>query len=187
MTHPYLALRSDGNGQTSRSYTAGSKNPLPSGMGSVKVNHLVLEPGIYVSRKDHFRDIVITTFDLRITTPNKEPVLNTAEAHTIEHLGATFLRNEPAWKDRVVYFGPMGCRSGFYLLLEGDLESEDIVGLIKDLFVFIRDFEGKIPGARAEECGNYLDQNLPIAKYYAQRYLQNTLEKIDEKHLHYQP
>ena len=156
-------------------------------IASFTVNHLVLEPGIYVSRKDHFRDTVITTFDLRLTTPNKEPVLNTAEAHTIEHLGATFLRNEPAWKDRVVYFGPMGCRTGFYLLLEGDLESEDIVGLIKDLFVFIRDFEGEIPGARAEECGNYLDQNLSIAKYYAQRYLQNTLEKIDEKHLHYQP
>ena len=102
-------------------------------IASFTVNHLVLEPGIYVSRKDHFRDTVITTFDLRLTTPNKEPVLNTAEAHTIEHLGATFLRNEPAWKDRVVYFGPMGCRTGFYLLLEGDLESEDIVGLIKDL------------------------------------------------------
>ncbi len=155
-------------------------------IASFTVNHLVLEPGIYVSRKDRFKDTVITTFDLRMTAPNKEPVMNTAEVHTIEHLGATYLRNHPAWKDRTVYFGPMGCRTGFYLLLEGDLVSEDIVELVKDMFAFIRDFEGDIPGAAASDCGNYLDQNLPMAKWLADRYLKNTLECIDEKHLNYQ-
>lgn len=155
-------------------------------IASFTVNHLVLEPGIYVSRKDRFKDTVITTFDLRLTTPNKEPVLNTAETHTIEHLGATFLRNHPLWKDRTVYFGPMGCRTGFYLLLEGDLSSKDIVELVTELFVFIKDFEGDIPGAKADECGNYLDQNLPMAKWVAERYLQKTLLQIDKKHLEYQ-
>lgn len=155
-------------------------------IASFTVNHLVLEPGIYVSRKDRFKDTVITTFDLRMTAPNKEPVMNTAEVHTIEHLGATYLRNHAEWKDRTVYFGPMGCRTGFYLLLEGDLVSEDIVELMRDMFTFIRDFEGDIPGAAASDCGNYLDQNLPMAKWLADRYLKNTLECIDEKHLNYQ-
>ncbi len=155
-------------------------------IASFTVNHLVLEPGIYVSRKDRFKDTVITTFDLRMTAPNKEPVMNTAEVHTIEHLGATYLRNHAEWKDRTVYFGPMGCRTGFYLLLEGDLVSEDIVELMRDMFAFIRDFEGDIPGAAASDCGNYLDQNLPMAKWLADRYLKNTLECIDEKHLNYQ-
>ena len=155
-------------------------------IASFTVNHLVLEPGIYVSRKDRFKDTVITTFDLRMTAPNREPVMNTAEVHTIEHLGATWLRNHAEWKDRTVYFGPMGCRTGFYLLLEGDLVSQDIVGLMKDMFTFIRDFEGDIPGAAASDCGNCLDQNLPMAKWLADRYLKNTLECIDEKHLNYQ-
>lgn len=154
-------------------------------IASFQVNHLVLEPGIYVSRKDRFRDVTLTTFDLRMTTPNKEPVMNTAEVHTIEHLGATYLRNHAEWKDRTVYFGPMGCRTGFYLILEGDLESEDIVGLMKDLFVFIRDFEGEVPGAAARDCGNYLDMNLNMAHWYAKKYL-CVLENIDEQHLHYQ-
>lgn len=154
-------------------------------IASFQVNHLVLEPGIYVSRKDRFGNVTLTTFDLRMTTPNKEPVMNTAEVHTIEHLGATYLRNHAEWKDRTVYFGPMGCRTGFYLILEGDLESEDIVGLMKDLFVFIRDFEGEVPGAAARDCGNYLDMNLNMAHWYAKKYL-CVLESIDEKHLHYQ-
>lgn len=154
-------------------------------IASFQVNHLVLEPGIYVSRKDRFGDVTLTTFDLRMTTPNKEPVMNTAEVHTIEHLGATYLRNHAEWKDRTVYFGPMGCRTGFYLILEGDLESEDIVGLMKDLFVFIRDFEGEVPGAAARDCGNYLDMNLNMAHWYAKKYL-CVLENIDEQHLHYQ-
>lgn len=155
-------------------------------IASFTVNHLVLEPGIYVSRKDVFNGTTLTTFDLRITTPNKEPVLNTAELHTIEHLGATFLRNESDWKDRVVYFGPMGCRTGFYLILEGDLVSKDIVDLIRDTFVFILNYEGEIPGARPEECGNYLDQNLPMAKWVANKYLSGTLSHIDDRHLEYQ-
>lgn len=154
-------------------------------IASFTVNHLVLEPGIYVSRQDHFNDVIITTFDLRMTTPNKEPVMNTAEMHTIEHLGATYLRNHLMWKDCIVYFGPMGCRTGFYLLCEGDLTSRDIVPLVKGLFEFIRDFEGTIPGAEARDCGNYLDQNLPMAKYLASRYLENTVKEIDEAHLVY--
>ena len=154
-------------------------------IASFTVNHLVLEPGIYVSRQDHFNNVTITTFDLRMTTPNKEPVMNTAEMHTIEHLGATYLRNHLMWKDRIVYFGPMGCRTGFYLLREGDLTSRDIVPLVKGLFEFIRDFEGTIPGAEARDCGNYLDQNLPMAKYLASRYLENTIKEIDEAHLVY--
>ena len=154
-------------------------------IASLTVNHLVLEPGIYVSRQDHFNDVTITTFDLRMTAPNKEPVMNTAEMHTIEHLGATYLRNHLMWKDRIVYFGPMGCRTGFYLLCGGDLTSRDIVPLVKGLFEFIRDFEGNIPGAEARDCGNYLDQNLPMAKYLASRYLENTVKEIDEAHLVY--
>ena len=154
-------------------------------IASFTVNHLVLEPGIYVSRQDHFNDVIITTFDLRMTTPNKEPVMNTAVMHTMEHLGATYLRNHMMWKDRIVYFGPMGCRTGFYLLCEGDLTSQDIVPLVKGLFEFIRDFEGTIPGAEARDCGNYLDQNLPMAKYLANRYLENTVKEIDESHLVY--
>lgn len=154
-------------------------------IASFTINHLVLEPGIYVSRKDHIGNETVTTFDLRITTPNKEPVMNTAEVHTIEHLGATYLRNEPLWKDKTVYFGPMGCRTGFYLLLAGDLQSEDIVDLVVSMFEFIRDFEGEVPGAAAKDCGNYLDINLPMAKYTAKQYLGRCLYGIDAEHLVY--
>lgn len=154
-------------------------------IASFTVNHLVLEPGIYVSRKDVFDNCVLTTFDLRLTTPNKEPVLNTAENHTIEHIGATFLRNHEEWKNRIVYFGPMGCRTGFYLILHGDLSSRDILPLVTELFEFISSFEGEIPGAKAEECGNYLDQNLEMARWVAERYLNGTLKNIDESHLVY--
>ena len=154
-------------------------------IASFTVNHLKLEPGIYVSRKDHFGAVTITTFDLRMTAPNREPVMNTAELHTIEHLGATFLRNDPEWKDRVIYFGPMGCRTGFYLLLAGDYESKDIVGLITEMFEFIRDFHDEVPGASPKDCGNYLDMNLGMANYLASRYLENTLYDIDDAHLIY--
>ena len=153
---------------------------------SFSVNHLILEPGIDVSRKDEFNNVVLTTFDIRMTTPNKEPVMNTAEIHTIEHLGATYLRNNPNWKKKVVYFGPMGCRTGFYMILEGDLMSADVVELVRDMFSFIVDFEGDIPGAKPEECGNYLDQNLDMAKWLSKRYINNTLNLIDDKHLNYQ-
>ncbi len=152
---------------------------------SFTINHLVLEPGIYVSRVDHYDGAAITTFDLRMTAPNREPVMNTAEMHTIEHLGATYLRNSPEWKDRIVYFGPMGCRTGFYLLLAGELTSREIVPLIRDMYRFIRDWNDEIPGAAARDCGNYLDQNLAMAHYLADRYLKNTLDVIDDAHLVY--
>ena len=150
-------------------------------IASFTVNHLTLLPGIYVSRKDHIGSEVVTTFDLRMTRPNFEPVMNTAEMHTIEHLAATYLRNDPEYKERVVYFGPMGCRTGFYLLLAGDYESKDIVELITKLFVFIRDFEGEVPGAAARDCGNYLDMNLPMAKWLADKYVKEVLTAITDE------
>ena len=152
---------------------------------SFTINHLALEPGVYVSRKDRFGDVTITTFDLRMTKPNDEPVMNTAEVHAIEHLGATFLRNDPEWKKRCVYFGPMGCRTGFYMLLEGDLSSRDVLALVVRMYEFIRDYEGDVPGASPRDCGNYLDISLPMAKYWAKHYLDNTLYGIDEAHLVY--
>lgn len=154
-------------------------------IASFTVNHLKLLPGIYVSRKDHVGQEVLTTFDLRMTAPNREPVMNTAECHTIEHLGATFLRNDPEYKDRVIYFGPMGCRTGFYLILAGDYESKDIVPLIRRTFEFIRDYKGDIPGAAARDCGNYLDQNLAMASWLAKRYLERELADIDDSRLIY--
>ena len=154
-------------------------------IASFTVNHLKLEPGIYVSRRDQFENVILTTFDIRLTTPNKEPVLNTAENHTIEHIGATFLRNHPLWKDRIVYFGPMGCRTGFYLIVYGDYSSKDICPLVTEMFSFIADFEGDIPGAKADECGNYLDQNLEMAKWISRKYINNTLKRIDEDHMNY--
>ncbi len=152
---------------------------------SFTINHLTLLPGIYVSRKDPVGDAIVTTFDIRITRPNFEPVINTAEIHTIEHLGATFLRNHPKFATKVLYFGPMGCRTGFYLLLTGDFKSSDIVPLMKEMFAFIRDFDGQVPGAAARDCGNYLDMNLPMAKYIAGRFLKEILENITEDHLVY--
>ena len=144
---------------------------------SFTIDHIRLQPGVYVSRKDPVGDGVVTTFDLRITSPNDEPVMNTAEIHAIEHLAATFLRNHPQQKDNILYFGPMGCRTGFYLLMKGDLSSRDILPLVADCFRFIRHYEGQIPGASAKDCGNYLDLNLPMAKYWAKRYL-SLLERI---------
>ncbi len=152
---------------------------------SFTIDHIKLEPGIYVSRKDPVGQEVITTFDLRMTSPNDEPVMNTAEVHTIEHLAATYLRNHPQFGDKTIYFGPMGCRTGFYLLLAGDYESKDIVKLITELFEFIRDFKDEVPGASAKDCGNYLDMNLGMANYLADRYLKQTLYHIDEAHLVY--
>ena len=154
-------------------------------IASFTVNHLDLEPGIYVSRKDKVGAETIATFDLRMTAPNKEPVMNTAEVHTMEHLGATFLRNDPEYKDRTIYFGPMGCRTGFYVVLAGDLDSKDIVPLITRMYEFMSTFEGEVPGASARDCGNYLDMNLGMAKFLAKKYLDNTLRNIDEKHLVY--
>ena len=155
-------------------------------IASFTIDHIKLQPGIYVSRKDHVGDSVITTFDLRMTSPNEEPVMNTAEIHTIEHLAATYLRNDPQYADKTVYFGPMGCLSGFYLLLEGDYESRDILSLLKDMYRFMADFSGEVPGAAARDCGNYLDMNLPMAKYVAKNYLENVLNVITDEQLTYQ-
>lgn len=145
-------------------------------IASFKVNHLVLEPGLYVSRRDQKDGVVVTTFDMRITAPNLEPVVDTPALHTIEHLSATFLRNS-AKKEDVVYFGPMGCRTGCYLVMFGDLCSEDVLDLVTEMCDFIIGFEGEIPGARPEQCGNYQEQNLDMAKYYIRRYKKALLEK----------
>ena len=153
-------------------------------IASFTVDHIRLQPGLYVSRKDRVGNEMITTFDLRVTSPNDEPVMNTAEIHTIEHLAATYLRNDPVWKEKILYFGPMGCRTGFYLLLAGEYSSEAVLPLVKACFAFVADFEGEVPGASAKDCGNYLDMNLPMAKYWGKRYYE-TLANIDESRLTY--
>ena len=153
-------------------------------IASFTVDHLRLLPGIYVSRKDTLASDVITTFDLRMTRPNFEPVMNTAEIHAIEHLGATYLRNHKEFGQKTIYFGPMGCRTGFYLLLKGDYESKDIVELMIELYKFIKDYEGEIPGQSPKDCGNYLDMNLGMAKYLADKYLE-VLLNISKENLIY--
>ena len=152
---------------------------------SFTVDHLRLVPGVYVSRVDYVNAYPVTTFDLRMTSPNNEPVMNTAELHTIEHLGATFLRNHETYADKTIYFGPMGCRTGFYLILSGEYTSADIVPLMQEMFSFIADFEGDVPGAAAKDCGNYLDMNLPMARYLARKYLDEVLTDIREEQLVY--
>ena len=152
---------------------------------SFTIDHIKLVPGVQVSSKDTVGNEIITTFDLRMTSPNDEPVMNTAEMHTIEHLAATFLRNHNEFGSKVIYFGPMGCRTGFYLLLAGDYESRDIVELMIELFQFIAEFDGEVPGASAKDCGNYLDMNLPMARYLARKYLDEVLLSITEKQLIY--
>ncbi len=152
---------------------------------SFTIDHIKLVPGVYVSRIDYVEGRPVTTFDLRMTNPNDEPVMNTAEVHTIEHLAATFLRNHTEYGNKTIYFGPMGCRTGFYLLLAGAYESKDIVPLVKEMFVFIRDFKGEVPGASPKDCGNYLDMNLPMANYLADRYLKNVLNEITREQLIY--
>ena len=151
---------------------------------SFTIDHLRLQPGLYVSRKDAVGAEIVTTFDLRLTSPNEEPVMNTAEVHTIEHLAATYLRNEPLWKDKVLYFGPMGCRTGFYLLLAGDLSSREVLPLVTDCFRFIRDYRGEVPGASPRDCGNYLDMNLPMANHWGKKYTA-LLENISSDRLTY--
>ena len=151
---------------------------------SFTIDHIKLQPGLYVSRKDWVGQECVTTFDLRLTKPNDEPVMNTAEVHTMEHLAATYLRNEPVWKEKVLYFGPMGCRTGFYLLLAGDLTSKDVLPLVRDCFRFIADFCGEVPGASAKDCGNYLDMNLLMANYWGKKYA-DLLENISEDRLIY--
>lgn len=152
---------------------------------SFTVDHLRLVPGVYVSRVDYVNAYPVTTFDLRMTSPNDEPVMNTAEVHTIEHLGAIFLRNHETYADKTIYFGPMGCRTGFYLILSGEYTSADIVPLMQEMFGFIADFEGDVPGAAAKDCGNYLDMNLPMARYLARKYLDEVLTDIKKEQLVY--
>ena len=154
-------------------------------IASFTIDHIKLRPGVYVSRKDKVGAETITTFDLRMTGPNDEPVMNTAEVHTIEHLGATFLRNHPQFREKTIYFGPMGCRTGFYLLLAGDYTSRDIVPLMQEMFTFIRDYRAEVPGASPKDCGNYLDMNLGMANYLAGKYLREVLDNISEDRLVY--
>ena len=153
-------------------------------IASFTIDQNKLQPGLYVSRKDKIGAETVTTFELRLTNPIDEPVMNTAEVHTIEHLAATYLRNDPQWQEKVVYFGPMGCRTGFYLLLAGDYSSSDVVELVRNCFCFIRDFRGEVPGASARDCGNYLDMNLPMANYWGAKYAA-LLENITPDRLNY--
>ena len=154
-------------------------------IASFQVDHIRLNRGIYVSRIDEINGNYLTSFDIRMKLPNREPVINIAELHTMEHLGATFLRNHSVWKEKIVYFGPMGCRTGFYLILKGKLESKDIVELMKELYKFMAEFKGDILGATAIECRNYQDQNLPMANYEAKKYLEETLQNLGEENLNY--
>ena len=152
---------------------------------SFQVNHLDLKRGIYVSRIDAVGENIVTTFDIRMKEPNREPVINTAESHAIEHIAATFLRNHPVYDNLTVYFGPMGCRTGFYILFKGDLTSLNIVDIVKEMFEFIMNFEGDIPGADPMSCGNYLDMNLPMAKYEAAKFYNEVLCNLKEENLNY--
>ncbi|MDY4042243.1 MAG: S-ribosylhomocysteine lyase [Marinifilaceae bacterium] len=152
---------------------------------SFTIDHLHLLRGIYVSRKDQVGNEIITTFDIRMKEPNREPVLGQGELHTIEHLAATYLRNQPEWSDRIIYWGPMGCCTGNYLLMRGDLQPRDIVELLRETFRFIRDYQDEIPGATAKDCGNYLLHNLPMARYEANRYLTEVLDVIEDKNMIY--
>ena len=154
-------------------------------IASFTINHLDLLPGVYVSRKDKIGENTVTTFDIRVTRPNFEPVLNNAEIHAIEHLAATFLRNHKYFAQKTVYFGPMGCRTGFYLILSGDYISKDIINLLVEMFEFISKYDDVIPGASAKDCGNYLDMNLPMARYVASKYLKEVLSNINEKNIIY--
>ncbi len=153
-------------------------------IASFTVDHTKMKRGVFVSRKDRFGDTIITTIDIRMKEPNREPVLDVPAAHTIEHLGATFLRSHPQWGNRVVYFGPMGCRTGFYALFEGNLSSLDILSLITEMYGWIASYIDEIPGAQAAECGNWRDHNLDMARYEALRFL-DVLKKPLTENLEY--
>ena len=152
---------------------------------SFTIDHIKLQPGVYVSRKDPVGNSVITTFDIRMTSPNEEPVMNTAELHTIEHLAATFLRNHKEFGPKMIYWGPMGCRTGNYLLMKGDLQPQDIVSLMQDTFRFVAGYEGEVPGAAPQDCGNYLLHDLPMAKWESAKYLHEVLEQMTEENMNY--
>lgn len=152
---------------------------------SFTINHLTLKRGIYVSRQDKVGNEVVTTFDVRMKEPNNEPTLHQGTIHSIEHLAATFLRNDDEWKERIIYWGPMGCLTGNYLIVKGDLTSADVLDLMRRTFRFIADYEGEIPGATPKDCGNYLLQDLPMARWEARKYLEEVLEKMTDENLHY--
>lgn len=152
---------------------------------SFTINHLRLKRGIYVSRKDNVGGEIITTFDIRMKEPNREPVLHNGAIHTIEHLAATYLRNDNEWKDKIIYWGPMGCLTGNYLLIRGDYQSKDIVDLMKRTFTFIANYEGAVPGAQPKDCGNYLLHDLPMARYESKKYVEEVLNKITDENLRY--
>ena len=155
-------------------------------IASFTIDHTRLLRGVYVSRQDKIEGGgVITTFDIRMKLPNREPAISQGALHTIEHIAATFLRNHPTWGNKVVYWGPMGCCTGNYLLLQGDLESSDIVPLMQELFAFIANFDEDIPGASAVECGNYMLNNLPMAKWEARKYLVEVLNNMQPENLNY--
>ena len=152
---------------------------------SFTIDHLRLKRGIFVSRQDQVGNEVITTFDIRMKEPNNEPALHQGALHTIEHLAATFLRNHPTWKDRIIYWGPMGCLTGNYFIVKGDLTPENILPLMKETFEFIANYEDEIPGATAKDCGNYLLQDLPMARWEANKYLTEVLLQINEENMNY--
>ena len=152
---------------------------------SFTIDHIRLERGIYVSRQDNVGGEVVTTFDVRMKEPNREPVLSPSAIHTIEHLAATFLRNHPVWADRIIYWGPMGCLTGNYLIVKGDITSADILPLVKETFAFVASYEGEVPGATARDCGNHLLMNLPEARWEARKYLTEVLENITDNTLNY--
>ncbi|WP_314313429.1 S-ribosylhomocysteine lyase [Hoylesella saccharolytica] len=152
---------------------------------SFTIDHNRLKRGIYVSRQDNVGNKVVTTFDIRMKEPNREPVLQPEAIHTIEHLAATYLRNDPEWKNSIIYWGPMGCLTGNYLLMKGNLKSADIVELMRRTFRFIADYEGEIPGAAPKDCGNYLLHNLPLARLEARKFVEEVLDKITEENLIY--
>ena len=152
---------------------------------SFTIDHERLLRGIYVSRKDQVGGEVVTTFDIRMKEPNREPALSPSALHCIEHLAATYLRNHPRWKDRIIYWGPMGCLTGNYLLLRGDYESKDIVDLMRRTFRFVAGFDGEIPGTAPRDCGNYLLHDLPMARLESKKYLEEVLDRITDANLHY--
>ena len=154
-------------------------------IASFTVDHIHLLPGVYVSRKDPVGEETVTSFDLRFTRPNVEPAMENAPMHTIEHLAATFLRNDAEWKEKILYFGPMGCRTGFYLILKGDLESSDIQDLLLSCFSFISCFEGEIPGATEHDCGNFRDMNLAVARWWSKKYCEEVLKNLCYENTHY--
>lgn len=152
---------------------------------SFTIDHIRLKRGIFLSRQDNVGGEVVSTFDVRMKEPNREPVLSPSAIHTIEHLAATFLRNHPVWADRIIYWGPMGCLTGNYLIVKGDISSADVLPLVKETFAFVASYDGEVPGATARDCGNYLLMNLPEAKWEANKYLTEVLDNISEENLSY--